>query len=276
LALTAYFDDSGTHPESPAAIVAGWIAPHQQWKKFNKEWEKLKDKEGFQVFHMADLMFSAREFEGWDEEKIEKVVAKAREIIHQRVVTGFAVVVGRDDYDELATEELKRKFGKHHYTFAVRTALGLIERWREQVKINEPIEYIFDRMTKGTGAKGEIDRVFEDAEKLDNSLQRFGIYKSCHSFAGKGEVTPLQAADIVAWLVFQRMMADVKNRNPRDITIDSFNYFSNRKLLATHYTREQLKDYLAHEHEEVIKHAVPKININPKSVPTVVFGGKKI
>jgi len=172
-ALIAYFDDSGTHLQSPSAIVAGWIAPSQQWKKFNRQWEDLKAAEGFEVFHMTDVMSSARGFVGWNESKTGRVLTKARAIIDSRAMKGFAVCVAKKDYDDLATKEFREKFGKHHYTFAVRSVIGLIERWREQENIRERTEYVFDRMAKGTGAKGEIDKVFGRCREVRRSPPPF-------------------------------------------------------------------------------------------------------
>src|ERR1700722_11634832 len=38
MAITAYFDDSGTDPKNPSIVVAGFVSTVDQWDRFNDEW----------------------------------------------------------------------------------------------------------------------------------------------------------------------------------------------------------------------------------------------
>ncbi len=181
-ALTVYFDDSGTHSQSPIAIAAGWIAPFQQWKKFTREWKRVRDEEQVSVFHMADVMFNKKEFANWDDTRKRAVITKLRRIIYDRVPQGFGIAIHKKDYDDVMVGEVRKKLGGKHYTWAVATVIGMIEKWREHKGIKEPMEYIFDRMSEG---KGEIDKIFRDAEKRDDALHKYGIHKGCHSLETK-------------------------------------------------------------------------------------------
>jgi len=125
----------------------------------------------------------------------EKVIRRLATIIGDRAGKGFAVAVIKKDYDELMPPELRKKIGEFHYTWAVRAVIGFMEKWRLENGVVEPTEYIFDRMVKGK-ERNEIDRVFEEAGRVDDSFHRYGIYKGCHSFRDKSQVLPLQAADI--------------------------------------------------------------------------------
>jgi hypothetical protein len=202
-AFTIHFDDSGTHPTSPIAVAAGWISPYEQWKKFIKAWNRARVAEGFDVFHMSEFMASnpKTEFASWDNEKKVRVMRRLRGIIEDHATMGFGFAVHKDDYEQLVTGDVRKKFGEFHYTWAVRVVIGMVENWRERKRIKEPTEYIFDRMSQG---RAEIDKVFADAEATGAALHRYGIFRGCHSFRDKAEVLPLQAADIFAWLLFQR------------------------------------------------------------------------
>jgi len=242
-ALTIYLDDSGTHPEAPYAVVAGWISPFQQWKKLTREWKHVAKEEGFTVFHMSECMANNRksEFADWDEDKKRRVIHKLRGIIEQRVVQGFAITLNKKDYDDVMTPEVRKKAGDFHYTFAVRTILGVIETWRDQHGNKQPTEYIFDRMSQG---RKEIDGVFADAESQDDSLHRYGIYKGCHSFRDKAEIVPLQAADIIAWLSFQRAHFQYSGKPVHAITSETFDALNNRNFKAMSFTRDSLREWV--------------------------------
>jgi len=248
-ALTAYFDDSGTHTSSPVALVAAWVSPAPQWKKLVREWNKAKDEFGFQTLHMAELMannpkseFADKDY--WNEGRKAKLLKRLREIIGKHAGQGFENSVTRKDYDDLVKGENRPHLGHFHYTYAVEGCIGEIEKWRTSKGIHEPTEYVFDRMTKGS-AKKEIGRTFKDAEQFENNLYRYGIYKGCHSFRDKSEIVPLQAADLLAWCAFQHDRYRMEGRTYPDVAVDTWNYFVTHGLIAKYQTRQQLAAFVA-------------------------------
>ena len=240
--LTAYFDDSGTHPQSPVALVAGWISPVPQWKKLIRKWEKAKTDFGFDTLHMSELIannpkseFADKKY--WNEARKEKLLKRLREIIGDHAGQGFENSVSKKDYDDLVQGENRRNMGNFRYTYAVEACLGQVEKWRAGKNISEPTEHIFDRMAKGS-AKEEIERTFRDAENSDHSLHRYGIYKGCHSFRDRSDVIPLQAADMLAWCAFRHDRLRMSGEEyPSQATVDTWNYFVNHGLIARFQTR---------------------------------------
>jgi len=252
-ALTVHFDDSGTHKEAPIAVVAGWISPVAQWKKFVRDWKKAAADEGFKVFHMAEFMANNHKSEfadkdKWNDAKKLRVVRRLREIITQRAVRGFGITVHKKDYDDLVQGDLCNKFGDFHYSWAVSTVIGLLENWRESTRIREPIEYIFDRMTEG---RKEIEQIFLNAESKDDSLHRYGIYKGCHSFRDKAVILPLQAADMMAWLLYQRGLNDVSGKKGHPLTVETFDYFNQRNFKGGSFSRTNLDDLMKKEKQAI-------------------------
>ncbi|MGA8503197.1 MAG: hypothetical protein WB683_16705, partial [Candidatus Sulfotelmatobacter sp.] len=55
--FTNYVDDSGTDPNQRVAIASGWIVPAARIVALEREWDRLKEKEGFTDFHTS--VFSA-------------------------------------------------------------------------------------------------------------------------------------------------------------------------------------------------------------------------
>jgi Protein of unknown function (DUF3800) len=242
-AFTVYFDDSGTSPQNPIAVVGGWISPAEQWKKFEREWTRIQEAEGFHVLHMADFMFgsSRTEFGNWNNLKKNRVIRALRKIIQAHCVYGFGFSVHKQDYDEIVSGDVRAKCGRFHYTWAVRMVLGKLERWRQDNLVREPIQYVFDRMSEG---RYEIDKVFADAENTGDAFNRYGIYPGCYSFQDKSDVLPLQAADLIAWLVYQRALNHALGKPPHRITAETFNAFNKRHLDSATISRAGLADFV--------------------------------
>lgn len=231
-ALTAYFDDSGTHNDSATVVVAGFVSLPTQWKRFIREWNKAKLEYGFTEFHFACFLANNKDSDfadtrKWNDKYKATVLRKLRTLAAQHSIHAFSVSVSRRDYDELVVGDLRKDLGEH-FTYAVRAVLGFIENWRIENGIDEPIEYIFSTM-KGQ-PKREIDGVFDGAAKLEGAqLRRFGIRPGCHSFRDMREILPLQAADLLAGCVYQRDKVRVRGVVIPQYVADTFNYFLERK-----------------------------------------------
>jgi hypothetical protein len=257
-ALTVHFDDSGTHPEASVAVIGGWIAPFQQWKKFTKEWNKAKAEYGFEEFHTAHFMSnnSESEFadkEEWNENKKKIVMQRLAEITLSRSSQGFCMRVVKKDMDEIIPDGLREVVGRHPYTYALRAAIGFMEGWRKMIGITEPTEYIFDTMTKGP-AKTEINRVFEESIRMDDALHKYGIYRGCHSFRDSKTVLPLQAADMMAWLSQRAYAYERQEVSMPEFAITTWNrMLTSRKLFAKSQSREQLREFVAKDPKAIIE-----------------------
>ena len=206
--FTLYCDDSGTHPKSDVAVAGCYISTLEQWTEFKRNWDEANAREHFGVFHMADFVAKKKPFDTpeWnDQPKRDRTIRALINIIKTRARIGFSAVVVKSVYDEIIVNgKLKDKFGDNHYAFAVRLCTAMVNRWREKHGYAEPVQYVFDRLSKG---KGDINALFE---KLvtggQNAMNRYGVFKDCWSFQDKAEVVQLQAADIWAWENYRYMV----------------------------------------------------------------------
>ena len=69
MALTAFWDESGTHNGSHFVVVAGYVAPDDQWAEFDPKWHAAQTKWDIHIFHMTDCMTGGGEFRSWAESK---------------------------------------------------------------------------------------------------------------------------------------------------------------------------------------------------------------
>jgi hypothetical protein len=213
---TLYCDDSGTHEQSEVVVAACLISTIDRWDNFLSEWCKASRDEEFGVFHMADFEgnhppFGASEWR--DTIKRKRTLERLISIIRDSVMMGYAVGIVKKDYDAVVSKTIRDKFGlgKNHYTFAVRSMIGRIHKWRAENHITQPMNYVFDRMSKG---KGEIIKQFDTPIRHpEHGLRDFGMFNGCYSFADKAYIVPLQGADICAWEAL-RYMTNVAMRPP--------------------------------------------------------------
>ena len=271
--FTIYFDDSGTNLESPVAIAAAWIAPIEIWKKFEGEYEGIKSKYGFKCLHTAELVSGNQhsEFALWDDDKKSAVIRRIVQVSLKYASAGWSIAINKKDYDDLVPTPLREKMGKYHYTWAVRSLVGFVERWREKHTL-EPTEYIFDRMNNNRSdaeKRTEIESMFDSTSDSKDALHRYGIYKGCLSFRWRCDVLPLQASDLWAWTSYQRSHHQVTSKPVKEIAIESFNSLTHHgQACAYMCSRDQLRDFVKQQSTAPSPYTgePPLIRVNPASL----------
>jgi Protein of unknown function (DUF3800) len=247
-----YIDDSGTSPKNRVAVAAGWISPLRKWKRFEKYWERFKEEQGFDCFHMAECVYGndKSEFRDWNYAKKVRVIRRLRDLTKSYADKGIAISVAKQDYDEVITGNLRKWTGEFHYTWAMRCLMGKIDHWRREQRVTEPMEYIIDWIEPGDIRRKEIELVFTQAENDPNAMSRYGAYPGCYSFRKRCDVLPLQATDMLAWLTYRRCLASPENPM-NEISPTAFNdlaaYRDSFWLDALTLGREALADWARRE-----------------------------
>jgi hypothetical protein len=104
-------------------VVAGLIAWRGQWETFVPQWRAVLDREGVQVFHMADFVMEERcvsasgcesPYHGWTRERRGKFIYDLVPIIRDNTLFGVGGLLDVRAYNELAPETGRAEFG-HPY-----------------------------------------------------------------------------------------------------------------------------------------------------------------
>jgi len=243
--FTVYIDDSGTDPGQQVAIASGLILPVRRLAAFENEWMNFLKKEGITEFHTSECAARNKrsEFVNWDEERVQRVVARARQIIRKYFPKAFSISINKAVYDEVIPDEFRRVIGKYHYTWGVDAVCGFIWDWAN--KRNVPIEYVFDNLDQKSQRvqRREIEIVMSHGEVMHP-----GAFAGHYSFRNRKEVPALQCADLFAWTCYQRSLEAMAGKVLHPVAKECWEQFSSWDedawCGAWVATKEQLKDWV--------------------------------
>ncbi len=200
------FDDSGT--SGPVFVLAGYLAPVEQWALFWTEWEIERQRgRSIDFFKMQEAANFDGQFYGWSLEERDRKVTSLIPIIQRHVDIGYAVVVNR--------EAFKQVFGKRYrdvlrspYVLAFSHLILFVLRLRAEGRLTDPVDFVFDEQGKQLG-------------------QALGVWRGITAHMSPEMVTmigtppvsrddktwpPLQAADFAAWQVRRQFDLPVPSR----------------------------------------------------------------
>lgn len=213
--LVAYADESHSGRGSEVLIIAGWIALDDEWSQFCVAWQKVLDRYAAPYFHFREWadasavvrgrrrasseFLKTNPFRNWDQSTLDAFLCQLVEI----VASGPALMIGGYVPAKKLAEDkangLARTSGgaeelciKHFFDSVVST----INKDRSPLK-RQPTAFVFDHSDNP-----EWRKTLRDA--FDSSRLRNRHFKEM-SFASKKVHLPLQAADMAAYRIRQRM-----------------------------------------------------------------------
>jgi hypothetical protein len=213
--LTGYFDDSGTHDQSPVVVFGGIIGREIEWQRFEVPWRAklqapLPGKPPLRRFHMTDCMARSEEFAGYSEAERDAVIHDFRQIIINSGVMGYAVGVSRRDWQELIVPPLLYVFGDAEM-YCFRDCVSKMVTFVDLLsKDDKQLSLVFDNRPHRTEAN---KFVYEQYQRFPSTAQLCGL-----SFLSSDAFVPLQGADMFAWEFFnftRKLLADDNGVLPR-------------------------------------------------------------
>jgi hypothetical protein len=230
--LTAYFDESGTHNDSPAVAVAGYISTVDQWQRFEAEWQAILDDAGISFFHMTDHQNRQGPYKDWDDFKYKRILERLILTIRLRTWIAVGATVSRVDYYEVFSPSPPFNL----YTFCALQCLSQVSQWANEFKRHEPIEYVLE---DGAGYTQELHVLRNEISKSEARRKRFRFHSL--STADKRTMVPLQAADVLAYEIYRDMKNRIlPEREDKQIRGPATALLDGRPRYVGHYTKEQL------------------------------------
>lgn len=233
--LRAYFDDSGTHDDAPAVVVAGYLASAEKWHEFACEWAGMLSEGNLTYWHQVDFAHRVTEYIGWTEEKRVMFMQRAIGIIKNTVIAGVSCGVNTTAFRELAPRLPLRP-----YAFCAMGCFKHLEKWAFENSHRDPIDCIFEAGTQGESEISDMVRELtsdEDGERLGFRIDPLRLGK-------KKQLLPLQTADILAYEFYLEARNGHINgevRRPRM----SLKGLGPTLFGGTFYTRAMLEEFIA-------------------------------
>ena len=221
--ITAYFDDSGTSAQNDVAAVGGYLATTYQWDRFIPRWKQLLKDYDVKQMHRTDLETWKREFtedRGWGPTRRKKFISRAQEIIKQHTYVAVGSAVIKKDFEEVLPLPVRKFFGGA-YGWCAHECIIAAGMWCEKSKHNEPIDWVFE---KGTVGSGQIQFYFNKCSETSDLTKMTRVQPGGWSFYGK-DVIPLQAADVMAYEIFKQVKNQIVDRGRKKIRLSALDLF---------------------------------------------------
>ena len=193
--LTAYFDASGGE-EQHSVVIAGFVQTAKNWVEFEREWRVFLDRYQVPHLHMKEFAHSTGPFEKWKEKEREPTrrafMNEALTLINKHGCWSFATVVDSEDFNQVVRDLNIGHFLGNAYLFAAQSILSFITAWCDERRMNQPMEYIFE---KGDPKQGMLKEIMEH-DGLPEPIFRPKKPKD-----SQVAIAPLQASDFLAYEV---------------------------------------------------------------------------
>jgi hypothetical protein len=151
--LIAYFDESGSHSESPILVVAGLISTAKQWRLLSREWNNTLAKYGLDSFHMVDCVHKKPPFDALSKKDNDQLIRDLVRLTRRRCCWRSWTAVVMAAY--------WRRFPRDadHMPYAIAT-IGCASRILDlATEREEDVSYVFDQGGKGGYARNVLGRL---------------------------------------------------------------------------------------------------------------------
>ena len=142
--------------------------PVKRLTAFENEWKNFLGREGITEFHTSECVALNKrsEFADWDDRRMQRVVARVRQIIRKYFPKAFSISINKVDYDLVIPDEFRRVIGKYHYSWGVDAVCGFIWNWAHDRRV--PMEYVFDNLDEKSQRiqKREIEIAMSHGEAM--------------------------------------------------------------------------------------------------------------
>jgi hypothetical protein len=193
--LVAYFDESGTQRGSACVSVAGYISTENRWAKFQQQWKKVLRDYDLEYFHMSEFESRYGPYKNWPQETRVSLLKRLIGVIHRNTIMPVGAAALIEGY-----EEVRRRFsaGIEPYGFCFTETLKSMAEWSKTLRRPEPIACVLEA---GAGFGGQVEEIRKSILKTESRKQYYRI--ASITFADKKDITPLQAADFLAYEAYK-------------------------------------------------------------------------
>jgi Protein of unknown function (DUF3800) len=238
--LGAFFDDSGTHAGSPAAVIGGLLGTDQQWDAFERAWTSrlaapLPSRPPLKEYHLTHCRARQGEFQDYSQGEIDHITYLFRHIILDIGFVTMAVAVNLAAWDEMVVGDLEGQFGVPVELCFTKCIEVLMDRIRRD-KPGEKVLVCVDQGTKRY--LGEWPALYRSQSAHYPEIE--SVF-----FAPVPKVVGLQGADMIAAETYQYAKECLKNRNDAVANPHFRDYLLRQLSVGLLYDREHIAEAIS-------------------------------
>ncbi|MGH6671859.1 MAG: DUF3800 domain-containing protein [Xanthobacteraceae bacterium] len=180
--------------------MAGFFGHPNQWDFFSRLWaaqiaSPCPGKEPLSRFHMTECQASDGEFLGWKRPETDFLVHELSTIILKTGIYGFGGAMSRKEYERLIVGEHRRATGDAE-TICIINCFSTLLTLAKAVAPGEQIAIVFDDRPQKRADTEKVYGVYKDISGTNPEIVSV-------TFASSKKMLPLQAADLLAWEIYQ-------------------------------------------------------------------------
>ena len=197
--IRVYIDDSGKRDHSPVQVLAGYLASEAGWSAFDAEWKLLLDRHALEGLHMAEAWRLARSYHHLGKLRRDALLVEAIEIVKRHAKFAIVSSLHFEAFDHwFAREESDGHHALRPYFFAFHSLIVQVVRYVHSQRRERTIEFTFDEQG-GESHRAVLSAMDQLRELCAKDFPGVEIVDPV--FADDRTCQPLQAADLLAWLV---------------------------------------------------------------------------
>jgi hypothetical protein len=204
-----YFDASGHHEGSTIAVVAGFLAPVDQWDHLEPDWNRILEEERvglhdpedgggpYRRLHMHELRGQSGTYQGLSNKKQAASLGRLATLMRARGLARVGMATSLLSYEEskLVISSTNRLEGSlSPLTFVMMQCLHQVGRWCQKVGIEGPqVSYIFE------GGDPNASEVTSVMNEIAGHPGKSSTYRFASWGFGNKRMIGCQAADWYAY-----------------------------------------------------------------------------
>jgi hypothetical protein len=226
-------DDSNRGQEdAPAFILAGWLAPVNNWARFTVAWdEELKNEPSISLLKSNEALNLRGNFGGFADTERDNRLLEFVEIINQTAFASVRLALVKSEFDRIlkARGSLKKMYALPTAALVTRTLYFALERGMRQT-----FEFIFDAEIMTPQQLEDMEKEAKEALPLKAArmIKRFRHDTDDNFF-------PLQAADLFAGYVREDLIAKAEGR---EFTSPVWTALNKKPCIEVDLSEESLND----------------------------------
>jgi hypothetical protein len=204
---TACFDASGTERDTRFLVFGGFVSTSDYWIKFSQDWKERLAKDGLKYFRTEECAHFKNDFKRYrhDENGRQALQADLMRIIRRYAFRKFAGVLENSLFQAGLSRAAREKFHQSAYVLGGREIANMVRLWMKAERMSDPenwgrppLQLVYEKGDEGQGLLRE--RLLAEGYVEPQFRYRTDRFVKGQFHPG---FTPLQAADFLAYEVFQ-------------------------------------------------------------------------